>query len=137
MTGVRITGAREIARAIDRIQKVVDKEFQDAALAGAKVIRDEARSIGEDVAMSDSPAGHMVKGIKTFKPEKVGKSAFRIVIGVKDKLWYGVFPELGTSKMSARPFMRPALDNKAREAQEVFAERMQKALRKVVRSGFR
>jgi len=137
MSLVKLMGATELARNIDRIQKALDDEFEGAAKAGAGVIRDEARAIGERVAMSDRSGGHMVKGIKTFKPEKVDKSTIRIIIGVKPALWYGVFPEFGTSKMQARPFMRPALDNKAGEAQEAFAEHMQTALKKAVRRGFR
>lgn len=130
MSTVRITS--DLRRAISRIDAELERALPDAAVAGANVIRDEARAIGERVAMSDRPGGHMVHGIRTFRPERIPEGV-RVVIGVKPKLWYGVFPEFGTSRMAARPFMRPALDSQRDEAQRVFAEHMRRALRRARR----
>lgn len=132
MTAVRVRGLDSLQRRLAQIEREMDRALPDAAVAGANVIRDEARAIGERVAMSERPGGHMVRGIRTFRPERI-PSGVRVAIGVQRRLWYGVFPEFGTSRMAARPFMRPALDSKAREAEQAFAERMRQALRQAGR----
>ncbi|MEG3193749.1 HK97-gp10 family putative phage morphogenesis protein, partial [Lysobacter sp. D1-1-M9] len=52
-------------------------------------------------------------------------------------VWYGRMVELGTSKMPARPFLRPALANKGMEAVNVFRaillKRVEAAERKLSR----
>lgn len=46
----------------------------------------------------------------------------------KDASWRWHFPEKGTRKMAARPFLRPALDSNAETVVNNFADEMKKAI---------
>ena len=44
---------------------------------------------------------------------------------------YAIEVELGTSKMEAQPYMRPAIDTKKSEASKAIAENLQAQIRKI------
>lgn len=50
---------------------------------------------------------------------------------------YSLFLEYGTSKMEARPFMRPAIDTKRREVADFIQKAAEKAVSRHMRSGRR
>ncbi|MEJ7746059.1 MAG: HK97-gp10 family putative phage morphogenesis protein [Luteimonas sp.] len=49
-------------------------------------------------------------------------------VRTEGQVWYGRMIELGTSKMKARPFLRPALSGKKDEALRVFSAKFLKAV---------
>lgn len=49
-------------------------------------------------------------------------------VGVTGEGFYGRFLEFGTSKMPARPFMRPAVDAHAQEVVDLFASEMRRRI---------
>lgn len=51
--------------------------------------------------------------------------------------YYGMFIELGTAKMPAQPFLRPAFESKKVEAVEVFRAEFAKAIAKAEKKGRR
>jgi HK97 gp10 family phage protein len=55
--------------------------------------------------------------------------AARVAIGPTREGWYLRFPELGTSKMPAHPWLRPALDTRWRDAFKILRERLGRRIR--------
>lgn len=97
-----------------------------AVRAGAGVIRDEAR------VRVPKRTGNLKKSIIVMKrkTESYGLIRFSVTPSKKGKNsgWYAHFIEFGTSKQSAKPFMRPALDaaqdDALKASQEYIAKRI-------------
>lgn len=104
---------------IDGITPMVDAATRPAAQAGAQVFYDEVR---QRVPLSAKP--HSTKGKKqTYTPGNLRKAVYQAFVtdGDSEKVtyriswnksqaFYGRFLEFGTSKMPAKPFLRPAYD---------------------------
>ena len=106
-----ITGDKQIDRALKNIpDKVAKKAFRKSMRPAMKVIQKEAK----DNAPVDS--GDMKKSIKVKAAKRSRRfMGIDVVIGeeaFKGETWYGNLVEYGTSKMPAKPFMRPAYDSK-------------------------
>lgn len=87
------------------------------------VLRDALRSAARPVvasAKSKVPvkSGALKRGIA--QRVSVRTNAAEALIGFDRKTFYGRFIELGTSKMSAKPFLRPALDESQQKILEAF-----------------
>lgn len=87
------------------------------------VLRDALRSAARPVvasAKSKVPVrtGALKKGIA--QRVSVKTSSAEAIIGFRAKDFYGRFIELGTSKMTARPFLRPALDESQQKIEQAF-----------------
>jgi len=102
--------------------------------AGAKVVSDEAKRL---VPVKQ---GRLKKTIGIIKRKsKKGEVIFSISPrkGGKNNGFYGRFIELGTSKMIARPFLRPALEKSVDEvlvaSKEYIAKRLPKEVAKAKR----
>lgn len=112
-----------------RIQKNI---MVGATLAGANVVRDEARRRVRKKSKS------LMKSIGTTRRRSKGRN--EVIFGVsprkggKNASFYGRFIELGTSKMSAKPFLRPAAEVKVSEtlvaSKEYIAQRLPKEVAK-------
>jgi len=109
---------------IDSIEKKLKemgnkgKKLKDIALnEGAQIILNEM----EKTRSFKDRSGKLRKGLKLSKATNF-KGARVIKIGVQksdnSKIFYAKMLEWGTSKMSARPFMRPAYEKKRKEALE-------------------
>lgn len=105
---------------LDRITAAAKKNTRAAAQAGAQVYQDEAQN---RAPVSAKP--HSTKGKKqTYQPgnfrnaiyqahmkEESGDGVDKYRVGWnKKKAFYGKFLERGTSKMAARPTIRPTYD---------------------------
>ncbi len=91
---------RKIAKSID------DSELEERMLEAAKVIRDSAKN-----KAPLGPTGNLKRGIqaKTFSKKIPGEPASFCAINYKIAP-HAHLIEFGTVKQSARPFMRPAID---------------------------
>lgn len=58
----------------------------------------------------------------------VGNGKFEALVGYRKKAFYGGFVELGTSKMAAQPFLRPALDESHAEIEAVFVDSLNRTI---------
>lgn len=107
---------------IDKLQKRLDEMGRKgsilenkALLAGAEVINKEV------VKNAPERTGHAKKYLKVSKVSKEkGIKVVKVGIskGDNSEAFYLKFHEYGTSKMAARPFMRPAFQRKRKEALE-------------------
>lgn len=142
---VKVEGLAELARALRELpDRVAKNGLRVSVYAGAKVIRDEARirapkaiaSLGPD----QPPPGTLKRSvIMKHIPElsSLTRQTFFVTVrhgkkyrkqGKKGNLsqdaWYWRFVEFGTRKMSARPFLRPALEAKRRDAVQAMKDRL-------------
>ena len=124
----------KIAAKLDNITAAAEKATRPAAQAGAQVFYEEVQ---QRVPMSAKT--HSTKGKKqTFTPGTLrkaiyqafadkesgdGKASYRISWN-KTHAFYGRFVEFGTSKMAAKPFLRPAYDAARAKALKAVQERM-------------
>lgn len=88
---------------------------------GANVVRDEIR------ATARVRTGNLKRNIRTReRSEQDGD--MRFAVEVTRRAFYGRFLEYGTSKMSAKPFMRPAAENKTEEAVTLMRDALSQAI---------
>ena len=123
---------KKLIETLQKFPKNIQKNVMVGAVrAGANVIRDEAR---RKVPIK---TGTLKKSIVSIQRKaQNGLITFSVTPskGGKNSGWYAHFVEFGTSKMSAKPFMRPAFEQSNNESLEAskkyIAERIPKELAK-------
>ena len=131
----------KLAAKLDNITQAAAKAVRPAAQDGAQVFYDEVK---QRVPVSAKP--HK-SGKKTYNPGTLrkaiyqafadkesgdGKAMYRISFN-KTHAFYGRLVEFGTSKMAAKPFLRPAYDAARAKAIKAVRERMAEELKKVAK----
>lgn len=105
-----IKGLKEIIDKLNALpKKLENKVVRSAVRKGVNEIRDLARS---KVSID---TGNLRKSIVTIGHRENGKIALKVTVRQRKSKsakspYYAKFVELGTSKMVAKPFLRPALD---------------------------
>lgn len=119
---IEIAGQKELLKKLKELpENVSGKYLEDAALAGAEIIRQEASN------KAPWRTGRLVSSIIKETEEK-SKSSVTVAIGPKKEVFYGFFVEYGTSKMRAQPFLRPALDGKKSDAEKAVIDALKRRL---------
>lgn len=121
---VRIEGLDILARKLERLPKNLrNRQAGKALRAGGKLIRDRAKATAPVDTTGTRPGGTIKKNVamRTSTGRRAGPQADVVVrIGVlSDRsgrnsftdAFYWRFHEFGTSKMPARPFIRPAFES--------------------------
>ncbi|WP_421560619.1 HK97-gp10 family putative phage morphogenesis protein [Pseudomonas sivasensis] len=139
-----VLGLGELQADFESLAKAVgNKIVRDAVIAGARVARDEAKNkvpvrtgklkkniIAVRLKQADTPGG-ATAGIRVKNP--TGKQAKALKRPGKkgrtsktdyDAPFYWKFLELGTSKMQAHPFIRPAWDGSLPEIEKAVADKL-------------
>lgn len=129
----------KLSAELDNITQAAEKAVRPAAQAGAQVFYDEVKQ-----RVPVSAKAHK-SGKKTYNPGTLrkaiyqafadkesgdGRATYRISFN-KTHAFYGRFVEFGTSKMAAKPFIRPAYDAARAKALQAVQERMAAELKKV------
>lgn len=141
----KVEGLAELARALRELpEKVAKNGLRVSVYAGAKVVRDEARirapRAAQSLGANQPPPGTLRRSVIMKQiPElsSLTRQTFFVTVrhgkkyrkqGKKGNLsqdaWYWKFLEFGTSKMRARPFLRPALEAKRREAVQAMKDKL-------------
>lgn len=140
----KIEGVRELSRKLDNLSKKVrGSTLRKAANAAVKPVLEEARNripVNKIEELHKTYKGRLVAPgfAKRSVAAKVslsrdGRAVFARM-GVRREAFYAVnFVELGTSKMPAQPWLRPAFEAKHREATQRFAEVLRTQIEKVAR----
>jgi len=129
----------KLAAKLDNITKAAEEAVRPSAQAGAEVFYQEVK---QRVPVSAAP--HK-SGKKTYTPGSLRRAVYQAYAdkesgdGVakyriswnKTHAFYGRFVEFGTSKMAAKPFLRPAYDAARAKAVQAVKERMAAELKKV------
>lgn len=137
---MRVTGGAEIQRKLEQIpQDIAAGPMQEAVMAGAEIIKAEAESNARARAVTGTLASNIFAEITK---ESVGTKVVAEV-GPGAEGWYGKLVELGHKvKDSAdieigeappHPWLRPALDNKRKEARQRMAEVLDRRLKEIWR----
>lgn len=141
---IRTKGMEEIRQALNMLpREVAGEHLREVALTGAEVIRQEAVANALKHKRTGTLAGDIHKEVAQ---ETLGTRVV-VRIGPGRKGWYGRLLEYGhdivrgTRKATRRvighvppyPWLRPALDAKRREAQDVMAQEFRRRLEKVWR----
>lgn len=123
---VRLEGADQLNKALRSVgNRAGGLVLQNAAKAGAEVISEEAKRL----APKDS--GDLAEGID-IEVHRLQHGRTQVNIAPGKRQWYGRLVELGTEKMSAHPYLRPALDSKAEEATNTVGQELRAALKGVL-----
>lgn len=131
----------KLAAKLDNITAAAEKATRPAAQSGAQVFYDEVK---QRVPMSAKP--HK-SGKKTYSPGSLQRAIYQAFMkeesgpGVskyriswnKTHAFYGRFVEFGTSKMAAKPFLRPAYDAARAKALKAVQERMAAEVKKAIK----
>jgi len=130
---LEIKGAKELEKVIRMLpRKMGEDVLVRATRSGATIVKNE---IKKRAPVGKGPAhpkyGRLKNNIKTTKIKQRGGAA---TIAVHTgKAYWGSFLEFGTSKMSARPFFRPAFDSRWPKALDKIGERLGINLEKVAK----
>lgn len=111
----------------DELLALIRDNLDDALFEGAKVIQEAAQAkaplgkthrLRRGIYAASATKNNYVKVGKTDRRIKPTKGTAIIASGA----FYGGWVEYGTRKMAARPYLRPALDEKKNEAIETAAK---------------
>ncbi len=119
---VTIEGGEELKR---RLEAMGDKGLaiaKDAILAGGEIVRQEASR------RAPRRTGNLAANIVVGEPKGEKPDEIAVAIGPNKDAFYGLFVELGTSKMAARPFLAPALKATKKQVQEVVSAALRRGL---------
>lgn len=120
---VKITGAKELDKVLSLLPKRLQRKVLLQALrAGAKPMLDDARN-GIPVK-----SGMTKKDLKIRAVPAKESGAPAVAIGGSNaksgRAYITRFLELGTSKMPAHPFLRPAFDNNAEQTLNIVGKEL-------------
>jgi HK97 gp10 family phage protein len=135
-----VKGLRELGEALKSFGSILGKKYLGRATSSAAaVFRDGARSLApvktgtlrENIAIfkhtTDGNTAHYTVGVRPIRLTARSKKVLRVLkraTGSRSAIagdpFYWRFIEFGTSKMAARPFMRPAFESRKGAALETF-----------------
>ena len=115
-------------RGFDELEKKLSslgekgEEISDKALdKGAQILLQEAQK------RARKRTGLLRSEIKIQRRQtNKGKKYVQVGISTGSKAFYAKFLEFGTSKMSAKPFLRPALESKRQQIQNEIIQEIEK-----------
>lgn len=118
MAELKLTGGPELERALRELGgKIASRLGSNAVRAGARVVAAEAR------ARVPKRSGDLKRSIRIFTDPKDRRGSARTAYA-GTRLFYGWFVEFGTAHSSARPFLRPALDEAGQAAVNKMVENL-------------
>ena len=141
----KVEGLAELAKALRELpDRVAKNGLRVSVYAGAKVIRDEARmrapKAAEVLGPNQPPPGTLKRSVIMKHVRELsggGRQTFYVLVrhgkkyrnqgkrgNLSQDAWYWRFVEFGTRKMAARPFLRPALESRRRQAVDAIKQRL-------------
>lgn len=115
------------------------KSTRFALRKAANLVRDNAKTRAERIDNPETESNipeNIVTRFDTRHQRETGELQFSVGVrgGAKyGKTYHWSFVELGTSKMAAQPFMRPAMDESIQPATDEFAKQFGKAVDRAIK----
>lgn len=128
---LEIKGLKEIIDKLNALPPRLENKVVRASLRkGINQIRDLARS------KAPVDTGNLKKSIVTLGHRENGKIALKLTVRQRKSKkakspYYAKFLEFGTSKMSAKPFLRPALDESEDKVLDMVIDDIKKGIDEV------
>ncbi len=136
---LKLNGGPELAFALSQLGDNVRKKItRRAVTAGSQVVKKRAKEIAKSKGIQDT--GALIRNIAGKVEKQTSPDYVQINIGVRhgkpkknakrqDDPFYWFFHEFGTSKMAARPFIRPAFEESKERVIEVMTEKIREGLK--------
>lgn len=118
---MRVDGVPELQRKFANLSgKMQRAVVRDSLRSAARVVEKSAR---QRVPVD---TGRLKKAIT--QNVTVKSTTGEALVGYRREVFYGRFVELGTSKMAAQPFLRPALDENQEEIRQTFLSALNRTI---------
>lgn len=125
---IKIEGMESIIAELKKKDADIVKLLTEGITESGNFVRDRAKQ------KAPFKKGKLKSAIATGDP-KLEKNKAVIDVGIDTSIkpfskdgYYARFQELGTSKMSARPYLRPALDESKNEVNTIVSRKLKEAL---------
>jgi HK97 gp10 family phage protein len=115
---LQLHGMEQLLRQLEQVGSEAERVKKDALLAGAEVVQQAA----SERAPRDT--GKLAENIVISDIKEDGT----VDIGPDRDRFYGLFVELGTTKMSAKPFLGPAFEENKDQVQQKMADVIRREL---------
>lgn len=131
MINVTVIGAAELEKKLMSFEpKLARKVIRKALREAAKPVLAAAKA---NVPVDE---GDLKKSLKVKALKKRKKGTYTIQVATSDgwfkgDQFYGAFLEFGTSKMAARPFIRPAYDSQEGVAGKIIMQHLRKGIEQI------
>lgn len=138
-----LEGVAQLTRQLEALGKLEDgKALRTAVRAGIKPAQIRAKQlIPEGVDAHRTYKGRLVapgfakRSIRSITTTSKDKQKATALLGVRKEAFYAVnYVERGTSKMAARPWLRPAFQSTAEQQQAAIAESLAKSVLKAAKT---
>ncbi|OEH52996.1 hypothetical protein AQ616_18310 [Oceanobacillus sp. E9] len=117
---MQFQGLDELMRELDGMERDTEKSKKDALEAGGKVMQKSAKDIVR--VRTGNLKGHI-------ELSDVENDQIEVYVDNQGKAYYGYMLEVGTSKMSAQPFMGPAFNQNRIRIEQAMANSIRDSLR--------
>lgn len=119
---VEILGLKELDQALQQMAwPAARRALRKGMRQGANVVRDEVR------AKAPVKTGNLRRKIRT-RERREDADGLRFAIEIPRSAFYGRFIEFGTSRIAAKPFMRPAAEAKTEAAVSAMRNALSEAI---------
>lgn len=122
-TRMQVKGLVELKKNLEKVGRNVTDVMDDAIMAGAAVIEKAAK------AKAPVKFGRLRRSI-TAEIKSKSYTFVTVRVGPGKEGFYGRFVELGTKKMPAKPFLRPAFDENVQEARKEIRKVIKEAVKR-------
>ncbi len=140
----QLEGVAELTRKLNELgAKTAGKELRGAVRAAAKIAYDKAKAA---IPVGDEPhktykgrlvaPGFAQRSLRLLARINRRKGSAEALIGVRREAFYALsFVELGTSRMGARPWLRPAFESSQDSMLRSLASELKKRIERIARRG--
>lgn len=126
---IKIEGVEEVRLAIDKLGEEIKDKLQPALHKGAEIVAQKATS---NIERNTEPKTGRLSRSMVVKDMPYKDSMPLISIAAVDRKIapHAHLIEFGTTKMSARPFLRPALQSSQKEVEELIENTIEEVVNK-------
>jgi len=114
---VDMTGMEELFNQLDSLGEDASKALKEAVMKGAEIVREDASR------RAPRRTGKLSQSI-IIESAEVEPDYVSVKIGPNKEAFYGRFVEMGTSKMPAKPFLRPAWDANKENVKKIISDEL-------------
>jgi HK97 gp10 family phage protein len=126
---IKIEGVKELKLALDKLGEEIKDKLQPALHKGAEIVAQKATS---NIERNTEPKTGRLSRSMVVKDMPYKDSMPLISIAAVDRKIapHAHLIEFGTTKMSARPFLRPALQSSQKEVEELIENTIEEVVNK-------